>query len=156
MNLKLISTGLTLFLVACLATPSTKPTVEVIAPDGKAITVEVEIADNDAEWERGLMERDNLDPNTGMLFLFQEPQVLSFWMKDTLIPLDILFFDANGNLVSAATMQPCEADPCPVTNSARPSLYALEVPAGFVVDNKVGPGWKILLPHGPTGEEENL
>lgn len=79
-----------------------------------------------------------------MLFLFPHEQVLSFWMKNTLIPLDIFYFDARGQIVSATTMEPCKADPCPSYSSEGAAQFALEVAAGFLDTN--GEEWKLILP----------
>lgn len=105
--------------------------------------VRVEIANDDSERERGLMFRDHLDPKSGMLFVFPEERPLAFWMKNTLMPLDILYFDAEGNLVSVTTMTPCSGDPCPLYPSAATARYALEVPAGFGENHGIGPGWRM-------------
>ena len=109
----------------------------------QSVTVAVEIADSPKEREKGLMERASLPHDTGMLFVFQQPQMLEFWMKNTLVPLDIVFFDAQGNFVSSATMEPCTADPCPTYKAAALASYALEVPKSYVRDNGIGTGWKI-------------
>jgi len=82
--------------------------IALIGPDEKAVTVTVEIADDPEERQQGLMGREMLDPDSGMLFIFDEPQVLTFWMKDTLIPLDIIFFGPQGALLGGETMLPCE------------------------------------------------
>jgi len=111
----------------------------------KSVTVWVEIADEPAEHSEGLMNREKLDENSGMLFVFSEPRVLSFWMKNTLIPLDILYFDEEGEFVSVQTMDPCEHDPCKTYPSARPAKYALEVNAGFVEKYGIDAGWKIEI-----------
>ncbi len=105
--------------------------------------VTVEIADSPEEREKGLMHRTELKQDTGMLFVFSEPQVLSFWMKDTKIPLEIIFFDQAGNFVNVHSMEPCTAMPCPSYSSAELSLYALEVNAGFKEQHKIGTGWKL-------------
>lgn len=89
------------------------------------------------------MGRTSLPDKTGMLFVFDTEQPLSFWMKDTLIPLDVLFFRADGTFVSGETMVPCQADPCPVYVSAEPSGLALEVPAGFAAVHSIGGGWSL-------------
>lgn len=113
------------------------------APDGRTVQLSVEIADDDPERARGLMERAHLPAGGGMLFVFDEASVRSFWMKHTLIPLDILFFDADGLFVSRAAMEPCTADPCALYPSAAPARYALEVNRGEPLTAAVGTGWTI-------------
>jgi uncharacterized membrane protein (UPF0127 family) len=96
---------------------------------GKRITVEV--ADNDAERQRGLMFRDRLEPGTGMVFVHTDEEVIAYWMKNTKIPLDILYFDAQRRLVSVSHAPPCSlGDRCPPYPSTGPALYVLELNAG--------------------------
>ncbi len=89
------------------------------------------------------MGRDALADDAGMLFTFETEQTLRFWMKNTLIPLDIIYFDAQKRFVSALTMTPCAADPCSTYSSRYSALYALEVPAGSVAAWGVGEGWTL-------------
>ena len=110
-----------------------------------SVTVWVEIADEPEEYSRGLMGRTELAENRGMLFIFPTPKKLSFWMKNTLIPLDVLYFDAAGNFVSLQTMDPCIKNPCHTYPSAGPSQYALEVNAGFAKEKGIGEGWRLVL-----------
>lgn len=70
----------------------------------------------------------------GMLFVYTEERLLSFWMQDTLIPLDIAFFDAEGDLVGVTTMTPCEESDCPNYLSPGEAQFAVEVPAGAFSD----------------------
>lgn len=93
--------------------------------------IEVEIAADDATREHGLMDRTSMPAGHGMLFVFPDSQVRTFWMKNTLIPLDMLFFDADRKLVTLlANVPPCKADPCPVYPSTAPARYVLELNAG--------------------------
>jgi uncharacterized protein len=110
-------------------------------PEGDQADVRVEIADDPDERARGLMFRDHLADDEGMLFIFEREMPVSFWMKNTLIPLDIAFFDTDGRFVSAQTMTPCEADPCASYASGGPAAYALEMSAGFLERAGVGSGW---------------
>jgi hypothetical protein len=95
-------------------------------------TVSVDIADTDPIRERGLMFRDHLAPNEGMIFVFPEPGYYPFWMKNTLIPLDMLWLDAQGRIVSIArSVPPCKADPCPTSPPDANASYVIEVVSGF-------------------------
>lgn len=145
-------------LVACSSTPaqtessssatsSSSPaemTILLLSPDGAdGIPLFVEVASDPQTQQYGLMNREHLDPDAGMLFAFDEPRDLSFWMKNTLIPLDIIFFDENGWFISMETMEPCTDDPCPGYASAEPAQYALEVNAGYADDKGIGDGWRM-------------
>ncbi len=114
------------------------------SPQGEKVEVVAEIAQTKEEKRKGLMGRRELKDGHGMLFTFETPFKQSFWMKGTLIPLDILFFDGNGKFVSAETMLPCEKDPCRFYGSEGPAMFALEVPSGFVNEYGVDRGWVML------------
>lgn len=119
-------------------------TVSLIAPTGDRVTLNVELATTPKARERGLMDRTDLPENAGMLFVFPVAEPLTFWMKDTLIPLDILYFDAGGRFVSSAAMTPCPPmTPCPTYPSASAALYALEVRAGSIARWGVAEGWML-------------
>ena len=91
----------------------------------------IEVASDDASRAHGLMERPKMDADHGMLFVFDDDAPRVFWMKNTLIPLDMLFFDADNKLVSIQhDVQPCVADPCPGYSSGAPARYVLELNAG--------------------------
>lgn len=113
----------------------------VIELDGMALAVAV--ADTDEERVRGLMGVEDLHPLDGMLFVFDGAAIRSFWMKDTLIPLDIAFFDSNGVFVTKTTMEPCLEDDCPRYSSERDTQYALEAPVGAL--EHVEEGSRIVL-----------
>ena len=92
----------------------------------------VEVASTDAQRERGLMFRKTLATDRGMLFIHERQQPLAYWMKNTLIPLDILFFDDAHRLVAQQRdVPPCTlGDACPAYPSAAPARFVLELNAG--------------------------
>jgi uncharacterized membrane protein (UPF0127 family) len=102
----------------------------VIETDGGPVTLEVEIASTTEERRRGLMRRESLPEQAGMLFVYDEPHRGSFWMKNTLIPLSIAFADAEGRLLAILDMEPCRADPCPRYDPGVTYRSALEVNQG--------------------------
>lgn len=148
--MKRISSLLFVFLLAGCAqvppvTQTTLPKADVTltSPKGDHVTVTAELARTEAEREQGLMYRTSLPHGSGMLFVFTEAQVLNFWMKNTKIPLDVLYFDSDGMFVSLQHMDPCTADPCPSYTSGSPASFALEVPQGFSTKYNIGIGWKL-------------
>jgi len=90
------------------------------------------------------MWRSRLDSDAGMLFVFPEMRMLAFWMKNTPLPLDIIYIDAEGRVVSVAeSTTPYSEKSLP---SAGPAQYVLEVNAGFAKEHGIGPGTRVELP----------
>jgi uncharacterized membrane protein (UPF0127 family) len=109
--------------------PATASGPRVILPNGSVIAVEV-VADDESR-AQGLMYRDRLDPAAGMLFLFGEDQRHSFWMKNTRIPLDMIFIDANRRIVGIERdVPPCRVQDCPSYGPDADSRYVLEIAGG--------------------------
>ena len=106
------------------------PVVRIETAEGGEVVVPVEIADSPEERQVGLMNRESLPEDAGMIFLFDQDEVGGFWMKDTLIPLSIAFADADGTIVSILDMEPCEADPCEIYEPGVSYRSALEVNQG--------------------------
>lgn len=102
-----------------------------IYDDDKELIIPIEIADKPELWSLGLMYRKDIPWEYGMLFIFPTDELGGFWMKNTLIPLDIAFIDANKTIFNIQRMDPCEGIDCPVYYSPKPYRYALEVRAGF-------------------------
>jgi uncharacterized membrane protein (UPF0127 family) len=125
-RLSFIVLSASVLLAGCASADST-PWVEL---KGKRYIVE--IADDDAERARGLMFRDDMAADHGMLFIHDAEAPQAYWMKNTKIPLDILYFDHQRKLVSAQQrVPPCSAgDQCPPYPSEGAALYVLELNAG--------------------------
>ena len=100
-----------------------------------------------AQQQAGLMGRKTVGPYSGMAFVFSQLSTEQFWMKGTLIPLSIAWFDAGGRYESAATMPPCppKTKVCPLYKSSGPYEIAIEVPAGQLKNMGIGPGTTISL-----------
>jgi uncharacterized protein len=109
----------------------------------KGKTVKVEVVQTEEEKARGLMFRESLGKNEGMLFVYEKEEFLSFWMKNTRIPLSIAFIDATGRIVDIQDMDPFSLE---THTSAVPAVYALEVNQGWFQRNGVTPGDRVNLP----------
>ncbi|MDR1279073.1 MAG: DUF192 domain-containing protein [Treponema sp.] len=112
---------------------------------GEPVRITVELARTDAERAQGLMYRKSLDDGKGMLFIFDRDQIMSFWMKNTRIPLSIAFITKDGRIFEIRDMQPLAEYSVRSSRSAR---YALEAPQGWF--NRVGikPGDVLVLDAG--------
>ena len=98
----------------------------------KGQCVDVEIVQKAPDLQRGLQFRKSLGEKNGMLFVFPKADRYSFWMKDTLIPLDMIWIDYARTIVYIAQgVPPCQSDPCPVYTPTGSALYVLEVNAGY-------------------------
>ena len=111
------------------------------SPSGRVSTVAVEVVRSEAEQARGLMFREKLGPDEGMLFVFHESTDHAFWMKNTLLPLDMIFIDERrevAGIVERAT--PLSTEPRSV---GRPSRFVLEVNGGFAAAHGVRMGDRV-------------
>lgn len=96
---------------------------------------EVEIADTEKEREIGLMNREYLAPNGGMLFVFGQAGIYSLWMKNTLIPLDMIWIDENNKIIFIKeNAEPCKIERCESFGSNKKAKYVLEINGGLVED----------------------
>jgi len=114
---------------ASSTSPAAAPIVVVRGSGGRAIPFHVELARTEPERNRGLMYRASLAPDAGMLFLFDRPAQLTFWMKNTLIPLDMIFIGADRRIVGIVE----NAEPQTLTSRRVEGLsqYVLEINGGF-------------------------
>ncbi len=108
-------------------------------------SINLELARTLQEQEKGLMYREYLNNDSAMLFIFQDEQIRYFWMKNTLILLDIIFIDSNKNIIDIQGAEPCKSDPCKNYISQFPAKYVLELNAGYIQMNNISIGDKIEL-----------
>jgi hypothetical protein len=109
-----------------------------LAIGSHALTAEV--AATEEHRRIGLMYRFSIPPDQGMLFVHDAPRPLSFWMRNTSIPLSIAFIDANGTIINVEDMAPHDER---LTWSAAPALYALEMRKGWFAQRGIGPGAQV-------------
>ena len=121
--------------------------IKLVNSQGKQVKVLAEIVDTPEKRSAGLMYREKLGSNRGMFFIFEREQTLTFWMKNTLIPLDMIFMDGNYKIVDInENAQPCESGKiCMLYVSRKPAKYVLEVNAGFVEKNNLKTGDRIIM-----------
>jgi uncharacterized membrane protein (UPF0127 family) len=112
----------------------------VDGPAGGPVIISAELARTDDQREVGLMYRKKLDEGKGMLFIFDEDERLSFWMKNTLLPLSIAFISSDGRILETRDMEPLDLNS---VRSARPARFALEVPQGWFDKAGIGVGDRI-------------
>ncbi|NJK78949.1 MAG: DUF192 domain-containing protein [Chloroflexaceae bacterium] len=125
--------------VAPLATQPAAATAEdsTIALTIDGHTVQVELASTSAQRAQGLMFRESMPEERGMLFVFPDDQMRSFWMRNTLIPLSIAFMDADRRIINILDMEPLDES---LYNSEAPARYALEVNQGWFEERGIVSG----------------
>lgn len=107
--------------------------------------IELEVAETPEQQAIGLMYRSHLPKNRGMLFPFSPARVARFWMKNTLIPLDIIFLEDGVIKAIFANVSPCQVDPCPVYGPSFPINQVIEIPAGRAKELGLSQGDEIIL-----------
>ncbi|HXF36437.1 MAG TPA: DUF192 domain-containing protein, partial [Actinomycetota bacterium] len=125
--------------------PATRSARLLLGSGGERVVLRVEVADAPAERARGLMGRERLPADAGMVFLFPRPTRAGFWMKDTLIPLSIAFWDEGGRIVAILDMEPCRRDPCPLYRPEAAYVGAVEANRGFFQRHGVEVGDEVEL-----------
>lgn len=135
--------GLAPFGTAADALPAARVRIQ---GSGRTLEFDVRVAETPEDQARGLQGVEALPEGAGMLFVFEAERTGGFWMRDTLVPLDIAFLDAGGRVLAVAGMVPCPGDPCPITDPGVPHRAALETAAGALTG--VDPGdvvtWEVL------------
>ncbi len=126
---------------ATAAAPVQVPKVYLTGGDGRELAVEVEIVRTGPELQRGLMYRRHLAPDRGMLFLMGEEKIQTFWMKNTYLSLDIIFITREMTIAGVAANAPPQTLDTQMVDT--PSLYVLEVNAGWCKEHGVADGSKV-------------
>jgi uncharacterized membrane protein (UPF0127 family) len=110
------------------------------------VKIGAELADTPTKQAEGLTWRPQLNESEGMLFVFGSEGTLSFWMKNMLIPIDVVFITSDMKIITIhKSVPPCSNNPCPSYTSSKPAKYALEVRAGFCERHGVQPGDSISI-----------
>jgi uncharacterized membrane protein (UPF0127 family) len=123
-----------------------------LAPALKTTTVTINdtkitawIADTENARETGLMGMQNINENEGMLFVYERPGAYAFWMKNTLMPLDIIFVSSDMKIISIQNMEPCTMEPCKIYPPPSNIMYAIEVKGGFAERHNVTVGQTVKI-----------
>jgi uncharacterized protein len=127
--------------------PTFAPGKALIDTGGDSVLIDVEVAETPEQRRFGLMFRESLGERSGMVFLFFETTSGSFWMKNTLIPLSIAFFDGDGIIRAILDMEPCKEDPCRLYHPRISYTGALEVNQGAFEEWNVAVGDRITITH---------
>lgn len=132
---------LSLFAISDFLNDSESKSIVTLYPENsEPIKIRAEIADSPEEITTGLMFRQSLGKNEGMLFVFPGSAVRNFWMKNTIIPLDMIFIAEDGTIAKIHHAVPCTSEPCPLYSSERPVKYVLEVNGNFTAENGIEEG----------------
>jgi uncharacterized membrane protein (UPF0127 family) len=140
----LIWLGLWVVPVPALAEAACAPERVDLRWSGGLESFAVEVADDGAERARGLMFRESLDPAAGMLFVYESPRRASFWMKDTLIPLDMIFADVTGT-VTRVHSNAIPGDMTPI-DGGDGVAFVLEINGGLAARLGIAPGARLRHP----------
>jgi len=131
--------------VACAPHKLKTAVLSITRPDSSPVEITVEIARTEQERAQGLMYRKKLPDGQGMIFIFERDEQLSFWMKNTVIPLSIAFIASDGRITEIKDMQPLDLNSVTSSRSVR---YALETPQGWFNRAGVKPGDVVEMPAG--------
>jgi len=139
----------TLFEINCQGKKSNHPSVKkepsviIILPGERFVRIKVELARTESERAKGLMFREKLEKGSGMLFIFEKPEIQTFWMKNTYIPLDMIFIDSDLRIAGIIE----NAEPLTLTprKISKKSQYVLEVEGGFCQKYNIESGMKVII-----------
>lgn len=128
-----------MLLLSCSAQPKTE-SFELVNLTVGSLHIEVQLAATEAQRAQGLMFQTSADP--GMLLLYDKPQRISLWMRNTSMPLDVAFIDANWEIIRLVELEPFDETP---VSSDYPVIAALELPRGWFKERQIGVGTTLYL-----------
>jgi uncharacterized membrane protein (UPF0127 family) len=140
---KIICLCFVITLSACLGGGNDKEVITIENPDGRQFFFSVDVADTPETQQRGLMFIEDMPHDEGMIFVYDQPMIALFWMKNTLIPLDMLFFDENNKLIHiehSAT----PSDETPRGPRSTPVCSVVEINGGVALSAGIEKGAKLL------------
>ncbi len=142
---KFIIIAIVLVFSIILYSPRSKtPEDNKLAIEIKGVVVRIEVADSMSEKAQGLMYRKDLPENEGMLFVYSNESRQTYWMKNTLIPLDMIWINANKEVVHIEhSAPPCQKTPCPTYGTPYPAQYVLELNGGWSIEHGLAQGDRI-------------
>lgn len=130
----------TLFVLLCLLSPWALADMPKIPITAGFHRIEAEVAANDSDRQRGLMERRTMETNQGMLFVFANQAHHCMWMRNTLLPLSVAFIDTEGRIINIEDMRPqTDQSHCATT----PAAFALEMNQGWFARRGISPGLRL-------------
>ena len=134
-----------LFIAACAPTSGPEKKALFIQASQGQVEVAIDVVSTPQDRSRGLMFREQLGEREGMWFVFEESSPYSFWMKNTLMPLDIVFVDEHMAIVDIIQADPCQQDPCPTYTPKASARYVLEVNQNFTARAGVKAGNRVTV-----------
>ncbi len=144
MRLTILALAATVVAGPVLALEDCAPDKVYLRGDWGQAMFSVEVADDDAERAQGLMDRPSMPRNAGMIFVYEKPQSVAFWMKNTLIPLDMLFIDETGTVRKIKEMaEPLNETPIP---GGKDIQFVLEINGGLSASYGIGVGTELRHP----------
>ena len=147
MRLLLFISLLTILVASSCSTTDSQASATVVIQNSESQEFDftVELAITPEAMTKGLMFRESLQDDEGMLFVYSDTEERTFWMKNTLIPLDMLFIDEDTVIRKIHHAVPCKEEPCPVYKSESPAKYVLEIRGNLTKELRIEEGDTVLV-----------
>ncbi len=142
---KMVAVPLFLLILCLACSEAALKDIAVFDADMEKARFKAETAATPWQRARGLMFREHLPRDSGMLFIFEKDRRQSFWMMNTSIPLDIIFIDSSRKVINIEEAEPCGLFGCPAYHSKRPCRYVLEINQGLSRELEIHPGSRVAF-----------